>query len=402
MKKVFLSFGIMLFLPLLFLSCEQEVHALPASASAADLTGEEEPCTSFCMAVLPDPDPPKPSILLTFAGDIMAHNVNFNMEDYNDIYAGVRDILLTDDLSFANLEFPVYDDVPMSTFPMFNVHTPYVTAAVDAGFDVFSMANNHTTDKGPKGVLATYGVMETLCSERGVSFSGIRNDPEAPYKPKLIEKNGWRIGFIAVTQWLNTYWGGDYAHYLDYNEEEEKNAFFEMLDGETDKYDLFILSFHGGVEYATVPDKGKISFFEECIGHGVDIIWSHHPHVLQPWHLDTTREGGKLFLYSAGNFISGQAWFQNADNPDHPRAVTGDGALFQVRIQEVNDKYRIHGVTPVLISNYKDPEKGMINKILTLLPKDETIPEKWRKFYTRRFQIINSHVADYSIRNILP
>jgi poly-gamma-glutamate synthesis protein (capsule biosynthesis protein) len=91
-------------------------------------------------------EPPRPPLVLTFAGDIMAHTVNFMMDDYRRIYEDLRPVLTADDLSFGNLETPVADSLPMSTFPSFNVHSAYLRAAVDGGFDVFSLANNHAND----------------------------------------------------------------------------------------------------------------------------------------------------------------------------------------------------------------------------------------------------------------
>ena len=41
------------------------------------------------------------SLLLTFAGDLMAHTVNFNMKEYDLIYKDVEKILHDDDLSFT-------------------------------------------------------------------------------------------------------------------------------------------------------------------------------------------------------------------------------------------------------------------------------------------------------------
>ena len=87
-------------------------------------------------------------LVLSFSGDIMAHDVNFKMKDYNRIYDDVRDILLNDDLSFGNVETPVCEERPLSTFPCFNIHKDYLKAAIDGGFDVFSFANNHTNDQG--------------------------------------------------------------------------------------------------------------------------------------------------------------------------------------------------------------------------------------------------------------
>ena len=74
-------------------------------------------------AVPVDPEPITPiqkSLNLTFAGDIMAHNVNFNMKNYDIIYDDVRELLQADDVSFANLEVPVCDDLPYETYPMKN------------------------------------------------------------------------------------------------------------------------------------------------------------------------------------------------------------------------------------------------------------------------------------------
>ena len=64
------------------------------------------------------------TLSLTFAGDIMAHDVNYNRPPYSKIYEHVAPYLLSDDLSFGNLEFPCDPEKPMSNFPCFNVHLP--------------------------------------------------------------------------------------------------------------------------------------------------------------------------------------------------------------------------------------------------------------------------------------
>ena len=90
------------------------------------------------------PAPPTPSRLrLTFGGDIMAHIENFRMADYSMIYADIEEIIKNDDLSFANLETPVHGGRPYESYPTFNVQPPYAQAAIDAGFDVFSLAFFH-------------------------------------------------------------------------------------------------------------------------------------------------------------------------------------------------------------------------------------------------------------------
>ena len=66
-----------------------------------------------------------------------------------------------------------------------------------------------------------------------------------------------------------------------------------------DDYDLFVLSYHGGIEYAPRPSPRKAAFFRRLLDAGVDVIHGHHPHVLQP----IERLGDKLVAYSLGNFV---------------------------------------------------------------------------------------------------
>jgi poly-gamma-glutamate synthesis protein (capsule biosynthesis protein) len=340
-------------------------------------------------------------LLLSFTGDVMAHTINFTMPDYSMIYDGVREVLQADDLTFANLEFPVYPDKPMSSYPLFNVHPPYVEAAIDAGMDVFSMANNHTTDKGPEGVKATFDVMSRFAEERGIYFSGIRRDPKTPFTPVSIEIKGWRIGFLAMAAWLNGYWGGEHAHYVHYDEKDVKKEFLDLIRAEAPGYDIFILSYHGGVEYSPLPSDVKAAFFDECLDAGADIVWAHHPHVLQPWYADLERDGGKAIFYSTGNYISGQAAYNIATNPDHYRAATGDGILFQVWVHDVKGETRIHSIEPFLVTNFKDGENGMVVRTFDDLFADPDIPKEWRQFYTRREFLMRRLTADPTIPNLM-
>ena len=122
-------------------------------------------------------------LVLTFAGDLMAHTVNFNMNEYDLIYKAVEKILHSDDLSFVNIETPVCDALPLSTYPCFNVHMPYLRAAVQAGFDMLGFANNHTNDHGITGIDGTLASVRTVQKERYaadvlppfLAFSGLKD-----------------------------------------------------------------------------------------------------------------------------------------------------------------------------------------------------------------------------------
>lgn len=111
---------------------------------------------------------------LSFTGDLMAHSINYEMQDYDKIYKGLEGLLLEDDLTFGNVEFPMDPDRPMASFPSFNIHTPYLEAFIGAGLDVFSIANNHTADIGTESLIATVKAATELTKEslRPLYFSG--------------------------------------------------------------------------------------------------------------------------------------------------------------------------------------------------------------------------------------
>ena len=95
------------------------------------------------------------NLRLLFAGDIMAHTQNFSMADYNLIWDDIREQVEAADFSFANLEAPVFAERPFESYPTFNMQPSYPAAAFDAGFNLISLANNHTNDMGSPGIKAT-------------------------------------------------------------------------------------------------------------------------------------------------------------------------------------------------------------------------------------------------------
>ena len=119
------------------------------------------------------------TISLLFAGDIMAHSVNFNMKDYNKIWTDVKDVISAADLSFANLEAPVDSTKKAQNYPNFNMPVSYVRACVESGFDVFSLCNNHSNDQGKSGISETLNSLskirdEQLINDNLIYFSGLK------------------------------------------------------------------------------------------------------------------------------------------------------------------------------------------------------------------------------------
>ena len=331
----------------------------------------------------------------------MAHDVNYNRLPYEKIYHACTELLLQDDYTFANLEFPICDDRPMSNYPLFNVHKQYVVSAIQSGIEVFSLANNHITDQGKSGVRSTCNTMNALRLQYSVHFSGIRETAETPFLPITIHYKDLKIGFLAITGFLNNTFGAELVNVVPYQDSETRNQFLSVLNEQTKNYDLFIVSFHGGREYSSIPDQEKLLFFIQMIQSGVHIVWAHHPHVLQPWfELEHGHISGVL-LSSCGNFISGQTWNLDPINPDPKRVHTGESAVFRVTIHFSDDGPRILRVKPYPIVNYRHPEYGIVVRPLEDILQDDKLTREWKQFYRLRVPIINTIVADSSVQNIM-
>ncbi|MBN1834623.1 MAG: CapA family protein [Spirochaetales bacterium] len=324
-------------------------------------------------------------LYLSFLGDIMIHTANYLSPDYDAIYASLRPILLRDTLSFANLEFPVDPTRGYSSYPRFNAPREYLRAAVVAGIEVFSLANNHAADQDLEGIRGTLRSLEEVGRQafRRVYHHGTRASLEEPFAPVEIRAKGVRIGFMAVTQVVNWPLPGPYVHVVDYANPRHRERFLPYIETVACDFDLFVLSYHGGREYAAEPEEAKVRFFRELVERGVDVVYGHHPHVLQRYELIDRQEGPGLILCSTGNLLSGMTACVDPGEASDPRAWTGDSALWLVVVQVGDGRAEVEQVMPLPISNYRD-RHGAIGVHTFAALAGEGLPEPWLSYYRER------------------
>lgn len=338
-------------------------------------------------------EPYLPSLDLTFTGDLMAHTSNFRMADYSLIYKDIEYITRNDDLTFTNLEVPVVADQPYENYPNFNIQPPYVEAAINAGFDVFSLANNHTNDQFAKGIASTYDYFTGLEADGTVDAAcGLKPAGSKDITWRLIEKNGFKVLFVAVTEILNTFI--DMAR-IDYISPTAKGradftAFCKKLR-EEHPCDLFIVSMHvGEPEYVRTVPQSRKNYFHQLMDAGVDIIWGNHPHVTQEWEViaDESGEPSKLIMYSMGNLISGQRYYYNYSDPGADREYTGDSLIMKVSAVKRDDgSVRLEFVQPLFITTEIDSERNFVIKRYSAAFL-ESNSEKDNAYFTKRYELI--------------
>lgn len=246
---------------------------------------------------------------LLFVGDVMQHdaqlesayNERLGRYHYKPWFRFIKPIIEKADIAVANLELTLAGP-PYSGYPQFCAPDELAVALKDAGFDYLITANNHSCDKGKKGIERTLDVLDSLQIPHTGTF---RNTKErmATY-PLIIEKNDISVAILNYTYGTNGIEPQypNIVNYIDTNQI-KRDLQFTKLKG----VDQIIVTIHWGMEYKRFPGIGQLAIENFCYKYGADMVIGSHAHVVQPLHrtvLDDDRE--VLTAYSLGNFISNQ------------------------------------------------------------------------------------------------
>ncbi len=222
---------------------------------------------------------------------------------FDKFYHRIKDTISAADLAIINQESCfTYDASQYSGYPRFASPIGVGEAAIAAGFDVFTLATNHTWDKGEQLILDTLDFF----SKRPEALPiGIHETVDTLYEPVIIEKNDIKIALLNFSYGSNrtqqVWWR---MNTLSNN---NKDAIQTMLQKAEEKADITIVIPHWGVEYKHTPNSYQISWAKFFTENGADIIIGHHPHVVQPMMTVEADNGNTaICYYSLGNFISNQ------------------------------------------------------------------------------------------------
>lgn len=363
------------------------------------------------LAETDDKDESDDEIKLLFAGDIMAHTNNYHISSFDKIWRDVKYLIDGNDLVFANIEAPIDTTKPVSNYPNFNMPQNYVQAAVDAGFNVFSLCNNHSNDQYLDGIKETLKTVDRICEQaaknanpRSLYFSGLKNSKESEFSYNIIEKSGWKILFLPMTELLNR---PDFSEYINYvkTDDSSRNEFIDYVKKlrEKNPCTIFILSFHTAEpEYTRNITSRQEKFYKELIKNGVDIIWANHAHIIKNRKIivDTETNCDKLIMYANGNTISGQR--RNPDltskNPNGERDNTGDGLFYKVTLKKDNNgSVKIKKCEPIFITTYINTANEFVLKPLNqdFVNYLYSVPRtNWAKYIERRIKINQEATKD--------
>ena len=254
------------------------------------------------------------NIKLMMVGDALIHdsvykayNKGGNKYDFTDKFKYVKDIVKDYDLAYYNQETILGGkELGLSNYPQFNSPQEVGDAFLDAGFNLVSMATNHTLDRyygtNGKTVVNSRKYWNAKMDENEeLIASGSYTSKEEQDAVIIREKNGIKYALLSYTTMTNGIpvpSGKSYTVNV-YNKEQVKKDIEKYREAGVE---LLMVAMHWGIEYVHYPVQEQKDIANYLASLGVDIVIGCHSHTVQP----ITYIGKTLVIYSLGNFVSSQ------------------------------------------------------------------------------------------------
>ena len=211
------------------------------------------------------------------------------MLDHNGMdwpFSRVREILQSDDFTFANLEvvFTERTRHVKKTFPL--VGAPrYAEALLYSGVDAVNTVNNQCFDFNLEGYQDTMSALDAI---KFPHFGSVYVTNKTQGQDLLLTA---RVGDLTIG-----------ALGFTYPQDSDLPLIGSRIQLLRDAgCDLIVAALHWGKETHAMPESWQFTFARSVIDLGADVVWGHHPHVLQPVQF---YKGG-IIMYSTGNFTFG-------------------------------------------------------------------------------------------------
>lgn len=243
---------------------------------------------------------------MVMVGDCLIHRFVYedaflgnNTYSFDKMFTEIEPLIKNHDLAYYNQESTIGGKaLGLSAYPRFNSPEEIGDSMVKLGFNLVSLANNHTMDKGETGVINSVNYWKT---KPGVYYTGqALSNEDRESNIKVLEKNGIKYVFFSYTTVTNGLLPPSGKEYLTniYSKEKVLNDINKVKD----KVDMIIVAMHWGEEYTTVPTASQKQIAKDLSDMGVNLIIGNHAHSIQP--VETIND--TLVFYALGNFISAQ------------------------------------------------------------------------------------------------
>ncbi|MGP1383226.1 MAG: CapA family protein [Thainema sp.] len=278
--------------------------------------------------------------------------------DLGMLFANVQPYLAEADIVFGNFESTLTDypssakDVSQGMTFAFRTPPHYAGILKAAGFDVLSVANNHSMDFYEEGFNDTIENIE----KSGMKAVG-RKD-QIVYQ----DVKGIKTAYIA------------FSYLDDHNSMHDIAAGQALVKEASENADIVVISVHAGAEgtdaiytrneteYFYSENRGNsVQFARAMIDAGADVVLGHGPHVPRAMELYQ----GKLIAYSLGNFMG----YRTLSTV----GTLGNSMILQFQLDKQGD-FQMGRIIPIALDDsgipYLDDYFQTVNLVRTLTQSD--------------------------------
>ena len=329
-------------------------------------------------------------VSMAMVGDALIHATvyltanryaNYNGYDFKPMLKYTKELIQDYDLAYYNQETILGGkELGLSTYPLFNSPYEVGDAFIDAGFNLVSLATNHTLDKGERGILNSRAYWN---KQENVVAAGSYSSNEERDKIIVSEKNGLTYAFLSYTTYTNGLIVPKGKEYLVnvYDKEKVKKD----VEAYKDKVDVIMVAMHWGTEYVSYPTTAQKEIANYLASLGVNLIIGTHPHVIEPIEYI----GDTLVIYSLGNFVSSQVGVER---------LTGLMASLDI----IKEEY--HGETKITFDNiegtllYTDRNNGFI--VYPYHKLTNNILNGYQSYYEKYKKIVTAYSDKVTVRSL--
>jgi poly-gamma-glutamate capsule biosynthesis protein CapA/YwtB (metallophosphatase superfamily) len=331
---------------LLVSGCSGDGVAAPERAASASTRANGEPVTSPPGTAPPaEPTdatgPPgqrrSPRVTVTVVGDIMlGRRVAEAASAAGGPAAPLRvmaERLARADVTVGNLESTLSEaGPPRQGDDSFAAPPSVLHGLARAGFDVLSLANNHTGDFGRRALRQTVRAF----SGTRIAPVGAGLDRRAAWRPVVVERREVRIGFLAFNAIGETWRAGRHSagaaglHMQPRTGSivpAELGRLADRVRRLAARTDVTIVLPHWGEQYThePVPDQRRVG--ARLLRAGATVVVGGHPH----WVQAVQRQHGRFVVHSLGNFVFDMDFMQQTQEGFVLDLTFRDGRLVATR-----------------------------------------------------------------------
>ena len=205
--------------------------------------------------------------------------------------------MVASDLTMINNEFPFStrgEKMPDKQYT-FRVDPSYVSALLDMGVDVASLANNHALDFGTDALLDTF----TTLDDAGIFYVGAGESKERAEQAAFIEAGGRTVGVLSASRVIPVYEWNIEARQPGLFCTYDSTRLVERIKEVESQCDFVVVFVHWGLEKKAYPEEYQRKLAQQYIDAGADLVIGNHSHV--PQGIEYYK--GVPIVYCLGNYI---------------------------------------------------------------------------------------------------